>query len=357
MRVQTLSILFADLAGSTERQARSSRAAIASDIARFQALLTPVFAAFRGELVKSMGDGFLVCFESPTDAVLAAVQVQKQLHADNASRAELGSQLHVRIGIATGEVSRDASGDVFGDPVNLAARVQASAEPDAVWLAETTFLSMNKNEVQAFEVGARVFKGIPGEVKVYRVLDESIANARLLSASELAVATRPTARGVPRRVLWVGLAGIVVAGLATFLATRSSRDRRSPQQRHESDPDDPGAADAFFEQLTTQLFEAEARGEMTTIYREGLIAERIRRAGPRLANRESLVKLRCVFMLANEPLAPEAPGFVLSAVERHRGLAEDERFVALLRATVEYAAKEPAMQATYARALAVVERR
>ncbi|MGE0143600.1 MAG: adenylate/guanylate cyclase domain-containing protein [Planctomycetota bacterium] len=357
MRVLTLSILFADLAGSTERQSRSSRAAIADDVSRFQSLLTPVFSAFRGELVKSMGDGFLVCFESPTDAVLSAVQIQKQLHADNARHGGTREPLHVRIGIATGEVSRDDGGDLFGEAVNLAARLQASAEPDAVWLAETTFLSMNKNEVKAFEVGGRVFKGIPGEVKVYRVLDESITNARLLSANDLALAGRSNLRSDTRRRAMLAMCVALVAGVGIYLGLRSMGERGTPSERYDRDPTDPSAATAFFEQLTTQLYDAEDRGESATLYREGAIAERIRAASPQLASLASLVKLRCVYLMANEPLAPHAPEAVLAAAEANAELARDARFLALLRGTVDYAAKEPAMAAIYARALDLLDRR
>lgn len=357
MRVQTLSILFADLAGSTERQSRSSRAAIADDVARFQALLLPVFSAFRGELVKSMGDGFLVCFESPTDAVLSAVQIQKQLHADNAVQGTAREPLRVRIGIATGEVSRDDGGDVFGEPVNLAARLQASAEPDAVWLAETTFLSMNKNEVKAFEVGGRVFKGIPGEVKVYRVLDESIANARLLTANDLALAGRSVLRRTSRRSAILALCIATLSGIGLYLGLGSTREHGTATERYDRDPTDPSTATAFFEHLTTQLYDAEDRGESATLYREGTIAERIRTAAPQFASLPSFVKLRCVYLMANEPLAPHAPEAVLAAAEANEGFAADARFMALLRATVEYAAKEPAMQAVYARALDLLGRR
>lgn len=142
-----------------------------------------MFAKFDGTVVKTMGDAFLVRFESPTNAVLAAVQVHKQLERHNQSLGAGESALRVRIGIATGEVAIDDAGDVFGNAVILAAPMQSSAEPGAVWLAESTFLSMNRNEVQAFEVGARVFQGVPDEVKVYRVLDAWLHAEPALSAA------------------------------------------------------------------------------------------------------------------------------------------------------------------------------
>ncbi|MFO1053149.1 MAG: adenylate/guanylate cyclase domain-containing protein [Planctomycetota bacterium] len=346
MRTQTLSILISDLQGYTERQARSSREAIARDLARHAELLRPVFAAFRGRVVKSMGDAFLVVFDSPTDAVLAAVQVQKQLAQHNLGK-DVEQSLHVRIGIATGEVSRDAQDDVFGDPVNLAARLQASAEPDAVWLAETTFLSMNRNEVQAFEVGARVFKGVPGEVKVYRVLDDCIRRTALLSREELDRAmAAPLARGRTRRVALFAL-GLLTVGVAAWFVLL---DRRGPLERFASDPADLQAGDACARIWTTELYDAEERGVMETVYREGVMAQRIAGMAERFGGREAFDRLRAVYLMANEPLGPQVAEFVEGVVTRHAALRGDPRFRKLLGDTVEYAAKEPAIHAIYLRA-------
>lgn len=351
MRTQTLSILLSDLQGYTERQARSSRADQARDLAAHERLLRPVFAAFDGTVIKTMGDAFLVCFESPTNAVLAAVQVHKQLERHNQELDDAGRALRVRIGIATGEVSRDESGDVFGDAVNLAARLQTGAEPGAVWLAESTFLSMNRNEVQAFEVGARVFKGVPGEVKVYRVLDAWLQAQPALSAVELQRALHQVARagrGTRRLAL---AAAVLVLAVGGWFALRTPPDNRPPQQRFQADPQDLASADAWLQQETAALYAAEQNGAMQAIYREGRIEALLREQAPRLGGRSSFRVLQLVYLLANEPLAPEVPQLCLQAVREVEELRRDAQFVALLRATVEYAAKDPAAQTVYQAAL------
>jgi hypothetical protein len=243
--------------------------------------------------------------------------------------------------------------------VNLAARLQANAEPGAVWLAETTFLSMNKNEVQAFEVGARVFKGIAGEVKVYRVLDDCIDKARLLTAAELdraLAATGGKMRTSRRRALLV-LVGMLAAGVATFAVMSSWRDSRSPRERFESDPDDLASADEWFESVASMLYDAEDNGSMQSVYREGTVADWIREHGPRLGERPSFVKMTLVFRMANEPPAPGVAELVVSALARYPDLRADPRLCKLLRATRDYAAKEPAQQAVYQRALQLAEGR
>ena len=85
-----------------------------------------VIARHRGKLVKTMGDGFLATFESPTDAVLCGRGVQ----AEAVSRAATGGDkaLRLRIGVTTGEVALEDD-DVFGDPVNLVPRLQQWRRP------------------------------------------------------------------------------------------------------------------------------------------------------------------------------------------------------------------------------------
>jgi class 3 adenylate cyclase len=361
MRTLTLTILISDLQGYTERQARSSRAAIAEDLERYGALLRPIFAAFGGEVVKSMGDAFLVCFDSPTNAVLAAVQVQKQLEVHNQALPEGVTPLLVRIGIATGEVSRDDGGDVFGDPVNLASRLQSSADSSAIWLAETTFLSMNKNEVQALEVGARVFKGVPGEVKVYRVLDAYIASARALTEAELERRFTPLKHDATRtrRVAVIALvvALAVAAALYFFLRREGDArhgDTRSAEARFTADVHDVASGDVWMDELAARLYAAD-EGEVQRLYREGTMEAHLERARPTLGERPSFVRTQLVWGMSSAPLQRDLAQAVEAGVTQHALLRDDPRFVELLRETVEYALRDEECHALYTRALSAAE--
>src|SRR5207244_10904680 len=111
------------------------------------ALLMPVFRAFEGRLVKTIGDAFLVVFASPTRAVLAGVAIQDRLWDYN-RRVAAGEQIHVRVAINLGEV-REEKGDVFGEPVNIVARVEGIAEAGEVLLTEGVSLAMDEGWVTA----------------------------------------------------------------------------------------------------------------------------------------------------------------------------------------------------------------
>ena len=130
-------------------------------------LLTPLFRAFGGKVIKSIGDAFLATFESPTQAVLSGVAIQDRLWQHNRS-AKPSERLDVRIAINVGEV-RLESNDVFGEPVNIAARVEGIAEAGEVYFTEAVYLAMNKAEVPSAEVGHFELKGIPGKIRVFRV--------------------------------------------------------------------------------------------------------------------------------------------------------------------------------------------
>jgi hypothetical protein len=108
---------------------------------------------------------------------------------------------------------------------------------------------------------------------------------------------------------------------------------------------------------TEQLYRAERDGTMPVVYREGRVAQLLLEQAPRLGERASYRTLRLVYLLANEPLGPEVPQLCLATVRDLPQLRDDASFVALLRATVDYAEKEPAQQQIYQQALQVVLKR
>lgn len=167
MKTANLAIVFTDIKGFTERTSRQTYEENQRMLRIHDALLTPVFKAFSGRPIKTIGDAFLVVFESPTQAVLCGVAIQDRLWDYN-RRVGPEEQIHVRVAVNLGEV-RLEKGDVFGEPVNIAARVEALADAGEVLFTEAVYLAMNKAEVPAEDHGLHELKGIPEKVRVYRV--------------------------------------------------------------------------------------------------------------------------------------------------------------------------------------------
>ena len=167
METKILTIMFTDIKGFTAKTSDSSRDEMAKMMAEHERLLTPAFRYFNGRVVKTIGDAFLVVFESPTDAVLCGMAIQEVLRKHNlTARAE--ERIEVRVAINLGEVELK-DGDVLGEPVNIAARLEGIADAGEVAFTEAVCLAMNRSEIPSTEIGERTFKGIPYPVRVYRV--------------------------------------------------------------------------------------------------------------------------------------------------------------------------------------------
>ncbi|MBL6988259.1 MAG: adenylate/guanylate cyclase domain-containing protein [Bacteriovoracaceae bacterium] len=172
MHSKTLTILFADIQGYTKRTSRQSREQNQNFITEINDFIKKYTKEFSGIFVKNLGDGFLLTFESPTNAVNCGKRIQKEIKTRNANILKKENYVQFRIGISTGEVSLDENGDVFGDAVNIASRIETFAEPNEVFISESTYLAMNKVEVYTQDLGPQQFKNVLTEVRVYKVLTE-----------------------------------------------------------------------------------------------------------------------------------------------------------------------------------------
>ncbi|MFI5143101.1 MAG: adenylate/guanylate cyclase domain-containing protein [Thermoanaerobaculales bacterium] len=167
MRTENLAIMFTDMKGFTERTSRQTRAENERLLKVHEMLLVPTFRAFGGTVRKSIGDAYLVTFASPTNAVLCGAAIQDRLYTFNLGAPE-ADRIQVRVAINIGEV-RVKQNDVFGEPVNVASRVEGIAEAKGIYFTEAVYLVMNKAEVPAEEVGLFELKGVPEKVRVFRV--------------------------------------------------------------------------------------------------------------------------------------------------------------------------------------------
>ncbi|MBI3547870.1 MAG: RDD family protein [Elusimicrobia bacterium] len=167
---RNLTILLTDIKGFTDKTSQKSRTQIQEMLESHKAIVLPILESRGGKLVKTIGDAFLMVFESPTDAVLAGVAVQDALDKHNEGKAH-EDRIEVRIAINAGEVNL-ADNDIFGEPVNITARIEGVAEAGEVFFTEAVYLAMNKTEVPSSTVGQLQLKGIPEKVRVYKVKRE-----------------------------------------------------------------------------------------------------------------------------------------------------------------------------------------
>jgi len=168
MKTKHTTIMFTDIKGFTSKTSAKTRMQIHEMLELHDELVKPVFKDFGGKIIKTVGDAFLVIFDSPTDAVLCGMKIQDKLAGHN---KEADEKIEVRVAINSGEVQLK-DGDIFGEPVNIAARIEGIAEANDIYFTEAVYLAMNKSEIPSAEVGMRHLKGIPHQIKVYKVLKE-----------------------------------------------------------------------------------------------------------------------------------------------------------------------------------------
>jgi len=170
METKNLTIVFVDLAGYTVKTSHITRNKLLEHLETYEKIVEPVFSDFKGSIVKRIGDAFMASFESPTNAVLCGIKIQDKLFKYNQTAPEK-EKIHVRIAINTGE-AHIRNGDIYGEPVNIASRLEKAAKVNDVYFTEAVYLSMNKAEIPSVFVGNIRFKGVPRKIKIFKVLGE-----------------------------------------------------------------------------------------------------------------------------------------------------------------------------------------
>ncbi|MBT3533928.1 MAG: adenylate/guanylate cyclase domain-containing protein [Rhodospirillaceae bacterium] len=151
-------ILAADVAGYSKLMGKDETGTLAA-LRELRQGLSDAVAGHRGEVVKSMGDGWLVEFTSVVDAVNCALQVQKNLAGHEI--------IKLRIGIHIGDIVHEDE-DIYGDGVNIAARLQEISEPGGIALSDSARRSLDGKLAARFEdVGEKQLKNIAEAVRVY----------------------------------------------------------------------------------------------------------------------------------------------------------------------------------------------
>ncbi len=158
--------MFTDMVGYTALT-QADEARTLQLLSEQERLVRPLFATHQGREVKSMGDGFLVEFDSALRAVQCAIDIHERLHARNAESGR--SPFGMRIGVHLGDVE-ERGGDIFGDAVNIAARIEPLAAPGGVCISGQVFDQVrNKIPNRLEKLGPRVLKNVQLPTDVYRV--------------------------------------------------------------------------------------------------------------------------------------------------------------------------------------------
>ena len=209
-------ILVADIVGYSRLAAADEDRTLARLRALRSDLIDPTIAVHNGRIVKRTGDGNLIEFRSVVDAVRCAVEVQNGLVERNAGLPP-ERRIEFRVGIHLGDVVEEADGDLMGDGVNIAARLEGICEPGAICLSEDAYRQVSgRLDMAIIDLGPTQLKNIERPVRVYSLRVGVPAQAKPGTEGK---AAEPKKRSL-LAPLGLGLAALVVliaAGAWYFL--------------------------------------------------------------------------------------------------------------------------------------------
>ena len=169
-------------------------------------IMNMIIAYHRGHVFSSPGDAILAQFASVVDAVQCAVEIQEKIEAKNADVSE-DRKMRFRIGVSLGDVI-EKDEQIYGDGVNIAARIEGLADPGGICISLPTFDQVRRKIKIGFEdLGEHVVKNISDPVRVYRVLTDPDAAGKVIGGKSLKT------KQLQLKATWGVLALIFVAGV------------------------------------------------------------------------------------------------------------------------------------------------
>jgi class 3 adenylate cyclase len=195
-------IVAADVAGYSRLMGRDEEGTLAAMNAHLRDCVHPTVAEHGGRIVKTTGDGLLIEFPSIVDAVRCCVGVQQAMAERNQS-VPAAIRVQFRIGVNLGDVVSEGD-DIFGDGVNIAARLEGIAEPGGICISRVVLDQLrHKLELEVEDLGARALKNIEEPVHAYRV---ATAMTPATPTSQESRIIAPASRAVPIRPMRPSLA-------------------------------------------------------------------------------------------------------------------------------------------------------
>jgi adenylate cyclase len=223
-------------------------------------LIDPAIAAHRGRIVKRTGDGSLIEFRSMVDAVRCAIEVQTGLIERNTG-LPTERRIEFRIGIHLGDVVEESDGDLMGDGVNIAARLESICVPGAICLSEDAYRQVKgRLELAVADLGPTQLKNIAEPIRVYSLEVGKPAEAQAAKPSALALAKKNSS--LAPMVLSLGSL-CVIAAVSVWLFKKLHQPAPAdpghlsmvvlPFANLSGDPNQDYFADGITENLTTDL--------------------------------------------------------------------------------------------------------
>jgi adenylate cyclase len=246
---------YSRLAGADEERTLARLRALRSD------LFDPTIALHHGRVVKRTGDGVLIEFRSVVDAVRCAIEVQNGMVERNAGLPP-ERRIELRVGIHLGDVVEESDGDLMGDGVNIAARLEGIAKPGAICLSEDAYRQVKSRlDLAVSDLGATQLKNIAEPIHVYSLEVGKPAHAKPMKAVAL---KRRSSFAPLAAVAGVGALMIVAAGAWYLIGAKRPATITSNTPAHLSivvlpfanlsgDPSQDYLADALTDELTTAV--------------------------------------------------------------------------------------------------------
>ena len=249
---------YSRLAGSDEDRTLARLRALRSD------LIDPIIAVHSGRVVKRTGDGAIVEFRSVVDAVRCAIEVQNGMAERNAGLPP-ERRIEFRVGIHVGDVVEETDGDLMGDGVNIAARLEGIAKPGAICLSEDAYRQVKSRlDLPVSDLGAIQLKNIAEPVRVFSLEVGGSATTKPtkhVAAKQRSIFVRAGAGIVALAVIlggaWFFLGPHRTASIAPNVPTVAQAGHLSivvlPFRNLSGDPSQDYFADGITENLTTDL--------------------------------------------------------------------------------------------------------
>ena len=251
---------YSRLAGADEDRILARLRTLRSD------LIDPTIAVHHGRIVKRTGDGSIIEFRSVVDAVRCAIEVQNGLIERNAGVPE-DRRIEYRVGIHVGDVVEETDGDLMGDGVNIAARLEGVAKPGAICLSEQAYWQVKgRLDLKVSDLGQTQLKNIAEPVHIYSLeVGQPAAAKPAPSATPAGPAKSPTSKrrwvSAPFAAAIVALVLLAAAGGWYVLGGRMEKPAQAahlsivvlPFANLSGDPSQDYFADGVTENLTTEL--------------------------------------------------------------------------------------------------------